>query len=193
MTNSSQKIELLASILGALGLLYLTYPMDSKIKRIILNPGFQIIWLLIILWLYNSFNRHIAMIMAILFVAMRIFLKGKYREHFQTNGKNEKKNNTNKNNKNTFNKKLQSMNEESRRKLAQLKIDKSKYPLAIETILDIQGKYSTDLKSLTSQDLDTLGKYTPEQYPENVGLPKPVDKNALDYSKLIEENKVIKF
>ena len=122
---------------------------------------------------------------------MRIFLKGKYREHFQNNGKTEKKNN--KNNKNTFNKKLQSMNEESRRKLAQLKLDKSKYPLAIETILDIQGKYSTDLKSLTSQDLNTLDKYTPEQYPENVGLPKPVDKNALDYSKLIEENKVIKF
>jgi len=189
--KSSNKIELLASILGAIILIYLSYPVQSKVKRFILNPFFQTIWLLIILWMYNSYNKHIAMIMAILFVAMRIFLKGEFIEKFQD--KEDKEDKESIKDPKDFEKDLQIMNEETKRKLAQLQLDKSKYPLAIETILDIQGKYSTDLKDLTSQDLDVLGKYTPEQYPEKVGLPESIDKDSLNYSRLVEENKVIKF
>ena len=187
ITNKiNKKIELIASILGAIGLIYLSYPMESNIKRVILNPFFQITWLLIIVWVYNSFNRHIAMIMGILFVGMRIFLKGKFIEKFENINENE----NNKNSEQIIN----AMNEQSKIKLAQLQLDKSKYPLAIKTILEIQDKYpTTDLKILKTQDIDALGKYTPEQYPENVGLPKPVSKNDLDYSTLVKENKVIEF
>ena len=187
ITNKiNKKIELIASILGAIGLIYLSYPMESNIKRVILNPFFQITWLLIIVWVYNSFNRHIAMIMGILFVGMRVFLKGKFIEKFENINENE----NNKNSEQIIN----AMNEQSKIKLAQLQLDKSKYPLAIKTILEIQDKYpTTDLKILKTQDIDALGKYTPEQYPENVGLPKPVAKNDLDYSKLVKENKVIEF
>ena len=190
ITNKiNKKIEVIASILGAIGLIYLSYPMESNIKRILLNPFFQITWLLIIVWIYNSFNRHIAMIMGILFVGMRVFLKGKFIENFENNKKNNEKNNKKNNEKN-----IKTMNKQSKIKLAQLQLDKSKYPLAIQTILEIQDKYpTTDLKLLKTQDIDTLGKYTPEQYPENVGLPKPVAKNDLDYSKLVKENKVIEF
>ena len=186
ITNKiNKKIEVIASILGAIGLIYLSYPMESNIKRVLLNPFFQITWLLIIVWIYNSFNRHIAMIMGILFVGMRVFLKGKFIEKFENNDKNNDKNNE---------KTIKSMNEQSKIKLAQLQLDKSKYPLAIKTILEIQDKYpTTDLKILKTQDIDSLGKYTPEQYPENVGLPKPVSKNDLDYSTLVKENKVIEF
>ena len=187
ITNKiNKKIEVIASILGAIGLIYLSYPMESNIKRILLNPFFQITWLLIIVWIYNSFNRHIAMIMGILFVGMRVFLKGKFIENFENINENE----NNKNSEQIIN----AMNEQFKIKLAQLQLDKSKYPLAIQTILEIQDKYpTTDLKLLKTQDIDTLGKYTPEQYPENVGLPKPVAKNDLDYSKLVKENKVIEF
>ena len=41
-------------ILGAIGLIYLSYPMESNIKRILLNPFFQITWLLIIVWIYTN-------------------------------------------------------------------------------------------------------------------------------------------
>ena len=118
ITNKiNKKIEVIASILGALGLIYLSYPIESNIKRILLNPFFQITWLLIIVWIYNSFNRHIAMIMGILFVGMRVFLKGKFIETFENNEKNNEKN-------------IKAMNEQSKIKLAQLQLDKSKYPLA---------------------------------------------------------------
>ena len=187
ITNKiNKKIEVIASILGAIGLIYLSYPKESNIKRVLLNPFFQITWLLIIVWIYNSLNRHIAMIMGILFVGMRVFLKGKFIEKFENINENE----NNKNSEQIIN----AMNEQSKIKLAQLQLDKSKYPLAIKTILEIQDKYpTTDLKILKTQDIDTLGKYTPEQYPENVGLPKPISKNDLDYSTLVKENKVIEF
>ena len=67
----------------------------------------------------------------------------------------------------------------------ELKIAYSNIPLKNEKL--------EALVVFVAEDTDILGKYTPEQYPENVGLPKPVAKNDLDYSNLVKENKVIEF
>ena len=90
-SNKSKIINTIVGIFGGLFLVYISYPISDNIKQILVNPAFQIVWLLVILWTYNNKQKAIATIMAIIFLTMRRFFHGTFlMEYFEDENEQRK-------------------------------------------------------------------------------------------------------
>ena len=174
--------NIIVKIITVFCIVYMSYDISDNFKNIITNNYFQFIWLIGTLWVYNI-NKELGVLMGLLFIVMRKFVRNN----------SPLENFSNENNGNNENTEDETMREMIRKHMAALEFDESKTQLSKDTIREIINKYNSDVVLTLRQNLDNTFKCRSDGSPTQVGLPEPVDTNALDFQRLVDDGGVISF
>ena len=168
--------NIIVKIITVFCIVYMSYDISDNIKKIITNTYFQFIWLIGTLWVYNI-DKELGVLMGLLFIVMRKFIGNNSLLEKFSNGNTED----------------ETMREIIRKHMAALEFDESKTQLSKDTIREIINKYNSDVVLTLRQNLDNTFKCRSDGSPTQVGLPEPVDTNALDFQRLVDDGGVISF
>ena len=180
--------NIIVKIITVFCIVYMSYDISDNLKKIITNTYFQFIWLIGTFWIYNI-NKELGVLMGLLFIVMKKFIGNNSPLENFSNGNNG----NNENNENNENTKDETMREMIRKHMAALEFDESKTQLSKDTIREIINKYNSDVVLTLRQNLDNTFKCRSDGSPTQVGLPEPVDTNALDFQRLVDDGGVISF